>query len=77
MQAPRRTTAEPVKPRCTALAHRAPNRQQSPMLVFDRPRTLETAMLKPYYVHIQWDAEAQVWVASSDVVSSQGVVLQT
>lgn len=25
-------------------------------------------MLKPYYVHAQWDSDAQVWVASSDEV---------
>ena len=29
---------------------------------------LEPAMLKPYYVHAQWDSDAQVWVASSDEV---------
>ena len=25
-------------------------------------------MIKPYYVHAQWDEEAKVWVASSDDV---------
>ncbi len=25
-------------------------------------------MIKPYYVHAQWDSDAQVWVASSDEV---------
>ncbi len=25
-------------------------------------------MNKPYYVHAEWDAEARVWVASSDDV---------
>jgi hypothetical protein len=26
-------------------------------------------MNKPYYVHAEWDAEAAVWVATSDEVS--------
>ena len=25
-------------------------------------------MIKPYYVHAQWDADAQVWFAASDEV---------